>query len=473
MIRNTCIAILLALAVGQAHAIEPRVRGPFEPGFRTEPSDLASNSFNGDGKDPYVAFDQVLTGWNGAWTRLLFDPAKVNLGQHSFVRITSLQDGEVQHLRSWSMQEWSFGSAFFNGPSVRIELVVHPEDQDVRFGLAWHEVGEFEDGVPPTFGERSICGADDRVDSSEDRVARYNMGGCSHWFVATGATLTAGHCTDFDPDDDGPMLPDGVIDFSGVVMINPPASSCSGATVASPVADQYPLIPSTARFRFDGEGQGLGKDWCVYNLGRNSENNDLAHDTRGFYRMTDDVPVSDQTIRITGFGLDNTPAGCTGNRNSDNFTNQTNTDPYGGYGTSGANHWHEYSTDTEGGNSGSPIIWNNNGFTIGVHTNGGCDNSGTAFTVTALQNALRNNVATNAVFADHSGRSFAGLGLGTAVDPYSNLQFAVAGVSNGGVIALVEGSYTAAAGGNAIASIGGDGKAMTLRTLTGPVTIGN
>jgi hypothetical protein len=468
---KTIIPLLLMLAAGHVQAVEPRVRGPFEPAFRSEPSQLASNSFNGDGKDPYVAFDQVLTGWNGAWTRLLFDPEKVNLGQHSFVRITSLLDGEVQHLRSWSMQEWSFGSAFFNGPSVRIELVVHPEDQDVRFGLAWHEVGEFEGDVPFSFGDRSICGADDRVDSSEDRVSRYNMGGCSHWFVSTGAALTAGHCTDFDPDDSGPGLPDGVIDFSGVVMINPPQSSCSGGSVASPVADQYPIQASSARFRFDGEGQGLGKDWCVYNLGVNSETGISAHAARGFYRMTDDVPASTQTIRITGFGIDNTPVGCTGNRNSDNFTNQTNTDPYGGYNTSGSNHWHQYSTDTEGGNSGSPIIWNDNGFTVGIHTNGGCDNSGTAFTVTALQNALRNNIATNAVFADHSGRSFAGTGFGTAVDPYSNLVFAVNGVASGGVIAFVQGSYTAASG-NTMANIG-NGKPMTLRALTGTVTIGN
>jgi hypothetical protein len=47
----------------------------------------------------------------------------------------------------------------------------------------------------------------------------------------------------------------------------------------------------------------------------------------------------------------------------------------------------------------------------------------------------------------------------------------VNGVASGGVIAFVQGSYTAA-NGNTMANIG-NGKPMTLRALTGPVTIGN
>ena len=36
---------------------------------------------------------------------------------------------------------------------------------------------------------------------------------CTAWRVTNGAFLTAGHCIDDDPDEDGPMGPDGVPDM--------------------------------------------------------------------------------------------------------------------------------------------------------------------------------------------------------------------------------------------------------------------
>jgi hypothetical protein len=55
----------------------------------------------------------------------------------------------------------------------------------------------------------------------------------------------------------------------------------------------------------------------------------------------------------------------------------------------------QYQTDTTGGNSGSPIILEDLGVAIGVHTNGGCDsgggqNSGTGVNNVGLQYALAN-----------------------------------------------------------------------------------
>lgn len=472
------LIVLAGAASAASSQVTPRIKAPFEPMFRNVFVNKTTEAFANEGITETVAFTHTFVQERAAWTRLLFDPMGTNLGKASYIRITSMLDGDKQHLRPDSLFDWNYGTGFFNGSAVTVELIVAPGDDNVQLSVAWQEAGEERDDNPVfdpanPFETRSICGADDRVSSTEDRVARYNMGGCSHWFINTGATLTAGHCTDFDPDQGGPLLPDGVIDFTGVVQINPPASNTNGTTNAAPLTAQYPIQPATARFRFDGEGQGIGKDYCVYNLGPNSENNDLAHDTRGWYRMTDDIPALTQTIRITGFGLDNTPVGSSGNRNSDNFTNQTDTDPYQGAGSSGTNRWHTYSTDTEGGNSGSPILWTNVNFTIGIHTNGGCDNSGTGFSFGELITDLRLNVAPNTKFVDHSGRSNLAIGLGSAVDPFVNLSLAVADVISGGTIALTEGDYTAAAGGNAIANIGSGNKAMTIRTLTGPVTIGN
>jgi hypothetical protein len=476
-LKTSQILAMLALAGAcsvSTAGVTPRIRAPFEPEFRNVATNFDSGRFSNFAPHEAIVFQRVFSAPTAAWTRLLFDPQGTNLGKASYVRITSLRDFDVQHLNPEMMHEWNYATGFFNGGSVLVEIIAAPGDEDLSLSVAWQEAGEERDDNIFVDPVASICGADDRVASTEDRVARYNMGGCSHWFVNTGATLTAGHCTDFDPDDGGPGLPDGIIDFSGVVQINPPASNANGTTNAAPLTAQYPIQPATARFRFDGEGQGIGKDHCVYNLGRNSENNDVAHDTRGWYRMTDDIPATGtQTIRITGFGLDNTPPGSTGNRNSENFTNQTDTDPYQGSGSSGANRWHLYSTDTEGGNSGSPILWTNTNFTIGIHTNGGCNNSGTGFSFQELIDDLRLNVAPNTRFVDHSGRSNLGIGLGSAVDPYVNLSLAVAAVPNNGTIALTEGNYTQAAGGNAIANIGSGNSAMTIRALTGPVTIGN
>lgn len=53
----------------------------------------------------------------------------------------------------------------------------------------------------------------------------------------------------------------------------------------------------------------------------------------------------------------------------------------------------QYVTDTTGGNSGSPVIWENTGQAVGIHTHGGCgssggQNSGTSSTHPGLQAAL-------------------------------------------------------------------------------------
>ncbi len=51
--------------------------------------------------------------------------------------------------------------------------------------------------------------------------------------ISNGRFLTAGHCVDFDPDQGGPLLPDGILDLSGVVEFNVPASLPNGTTVAA------------------------------------------------------------------------------------------------------------------------------------------------------------------------------------------------------------------------------------------------
>ena len=53
-----------------------------------------------------------------------------------------------------------------------------------------------------------------------------------------------------------------------------------------------------------------------------------------------------------------------------------------------------YQTDTMGGNSGSPVSWEQTGRSVGIHTDGGCvgftgSNGGTSFRNQGLWNAIK------------------------------------------------------------------------------------
>ena len=123
------------------------------------------------------------------------------------------------------------------------------------------------------------------------------------------------HCTDFDPDRGGPQLPDGVLDLSGVVEFNVPLSSGSGQPSPADPSDQYPINTGMVSWRYDGAGQGLGKDWSVFAVNPSDTSGLLPHEVQNaFYRVTTTSPGAGTTMRITGYGVDSTPSGTTGNR---------------------------------------------------------------------------------------------------------------------------------------------------------------
>ncbi|MDP6839803.1 MAG: trypsin-like serine protease, partial [Planctomycetota bacterium] len=257
-----------------------------------------------------------------------------------------------------------------------------------------------------------------------------------------------GHCVDLDPDQNGPGLPDGVLDVPGPVEFNVPASLANGTTVAAAPDDQYPVDTTSFSWRFDGSGQGLGKDWSVFAVFENSNTGLMPHEVYGFpYRITREAPSAGNTIRITGFGVDNTPVGSTGNRNAQNQTNQTHT---GGYlsentGGSSADISHEYQVDTMGGNSGSPILWNSQNLAIGIHTNAGCSstngNTGTSFEVNALESAINAFPGWGTEHVD-VGHPLPVSESGSVYRPWDTVAEGVSAASAGGVISLVTGTYT-------------------------------
>ncbi|MEE8460048.1 MAG: hypothetical protein V3S08_09240, partial [Phycisphaerales bacterium] len=129
---------------------------------------------------------------------------------------------------------------------------------------------------------------------------------------------------------------------------------------------------------------GVGNDWGYFGCFPNPETGLTAGEAQGeVFELATPPPVSGQQIRITGYGTDSSPPEW-------NQIQQTHAGPYVSFSVTTL----EYRTDTTGGTSGSPVIDDNTGLAIGIHTHGGCTsggggaNRGTGINLLPLQNAL-------------------------------------------------------------------------------------
>lgn len=413
------------------------------------------------------------------WLRL--HVADYKLGNHGYITITSLRDGGVQRLDAKSLPDWRNNTAFFNGDAVKVELHIDKEPTDIYVRFKEITVGLVPVPVPDS--PETICGAnDDRTainDAPIGRINALNNGTntsnpfCTAWAISNGAFLTAGHCVDADPDNTGPLLPDGIVDagfLASVVEFNVPASLANGTTVFSNPIDQYPINQVTG-FEFAGTGMPLGRDWSIFSVSPNSNSGLLPHPSRGFYRMTDQLPTATtENVRVSGYGIDNTPAGTTGGFNAQHATLQSHTSTYQGQTQASGGTFHSYVVDTTGGNSGSPIVWSNNPLhTIGIHTNGGCtstggSNVGTGFGHDQLENAVQNFWGANTIYVDSAlyPNLAAGQRDGSIFRPHSTLGNGLNATPTGGNLVLTPNTYTGVTTFN---------RAMTIRAPAGTATI--
>jgi hypothetical protein len=414
------------------------------------------------GTEAVLWYSTIVRGGDVPWMSIGF--GEVNLGRNSRVEIMSLWDNGWQVLNASSMVEAGFQSASFNGPLVLVQLHVGPQDSGVFISIDRLTIGEWEGGDGLDDLLVSLCGDDDRVASTDNRVGRLSQG-CTGWRITTGACLTAGHCVESD---------DGVFTFGGHLDFNVPPSLPDGTTVSAHPDDQYPVNTTGVLWQNGGASQ----DWAVFGVLPNANTGLLPHEAYGFpFRMTELAPDVDEVIRVTGFGVDETPPGSTGDRNAQNRTNQTSTGPYAGFVEDAPGIMHRYAVDTRNANSGSPVIWESIGLTIGIHTHPGCDadggsNRGTAFEYDPLENAVRDFVHLDSRFVDigHPSADVLG-GAGTPFWPHPSVWRALDTVPAGGVISIAAGDYTALAGNVFVA--GADGRAMTLVAPVGTVRIGN
>ncbi len=314
-------------------------------------------------EDVVASFSVVASGV--PWMRLHFD--QVLLAEGARVRIVSHTEGSVQELGAAEVARWQKTSAYFNGDAVQVEIVAPPRSGRSRVRLRGVTAGAVH---PPL---ASQCGTtDDRVLSSDPRIARLLPALCTGWLLddCNHCLLTAGHCFDTP----------GEID---TVQFNVPLSSANGTLQHPPPEDQYPVDPASRQFA----NGGLGNDWAYFGTFENPITGKTAAEAQGaWFTLADAAPAFDPnlTIRITGHGVDGSPATHYG-------VQQTHTGPLASTGPNVLS----YVVDTFSGNSGSPIVVEQTGLAVGIHTNGGCTlaggaNSGLDIAQSGLQAALAN-----------------------------------------------------------------------------------
>lgn len=316
---------------------------PAEIPSHVEPYILESGVYNGNGvmgSSAVKVFSGMVQLHNVPWLQLHFSDA--NLGNESYVLIRSSTYDLAQKLDAVSIEQWNYFSAFFNGSEVEIELYVGAMDNNIFINLVEVIVGDWASSSP----YESICGpTDDRIASNDPATGRLLNVGCTGWIIPNGKLVSAGHC----------------LDNAGAVNVmefNVPLSLPNGTIQHPGPEDQY-AADVTSRVFVNG---GIGNDWGVFEVFPNSITGLMPKDAQNAY-FTLVQDLGPDSIRITGYGVDNGAA---------NQTQQTHLGP--NWGSSGTTM--RYRTDTQGGNSGSPVIDELTGFSTGVHTHGGCNSSG-------------------------------------------------------------------------------------------------
>jgi len=322
--------------------------------FVSVPCDTAGTARPIVGVPGTVAYELVRIP-GATWIRLHF--GDVALPSATALRVTSLADGALQWLDAGSLAAWRQSSAYFNGDAVLVEFVA----RHGATGVAQIVIESVEAGTP-SGGVATICGdVDDRAPVNDARIARMLPAGCTAFLIddLTGCLLTAGHCA-----------AGGATSGLEVAEFNVPPSDESGNMVHPPPSDQY-LVDATS---VQSSHLSTGSDWAYFGLLSNEASGLTARVAQDAWFEIDTAPPAvGSVLRINGFGGDDSPGTA-------NFAPQTAL----GLLVSIAGTTIEHVVDSTGGNSGSPVINEASGRVVGVHTSGGCLESGGANVATGL-----------------------------------------------------------------------------------------
>ncbi|MCC5787731.1 MAG: trypsin-like peptidase domain-containing protein [Phycisphaerales bacterium] len=375
MLRRLCglaLAATCALPMTAAAQVDPI------PSFRA-PAAVDSGMVSNQIGDEFPIYSTEITVPGAQWLRLYFDEVLLSgtPGEDgSYLMIYSVEDGHWQRLDAVHVQNWNMTSAVFNGDTIYLELWAFADTGENRVVITEVEAGD------PAPAE-SICdGADNRQLSYDQRVARMSTG-CTAWLINHGNSanrfLTAGHCI-------------GSGNTTAIMHFNVPLSTSGGGFRAPAPEYQYPVQAGSIQ----SINSGLGNDMALFQTHVNSNTGLAPRDAQGgaFNLANPPASANNQPVRVTGHGL----------RDPNNpqippewsTAQKTHTGPL----TSRSNTTLRYRPDTTGGNSGSPVILESTGNAIGIHSHGGCTNTGGANGGTArdhpsLVNMLANPLGTN------------------------------------------------------------------------------
>jgi len=226
-------AVAAICVVGGACAV-PAAAQPALPPQEVVPLETDSGFVVNEGRTRAAIFASVVDAPGAAWLRLDIDELVLGAapagGAPTVLRVTSLLDGHRQHLDEEAAAQWALTTAYFNGPAVLVELVADPGAAPSRVSLeaAWA-------GVPDAASVATVCGSDDRVLSSDPRIARVMPIGCTAWIIddPNRTMLSARHCY-------------GSSSFT-VAQFNVPLSTGGGAYVNPAPQHQYPVDASSVQ----------------------------------------------------------------------------------------------------------------------------------------------------------------------------------------------------------------------------------
>ena len=304
------------------------------------PYNVDTGMLTNAGGTTQLVHQEVVNFAGGDWMRLYF--GDVVLGEGSYLRITSEQDGEVQELDAEALAMWSNTSGYFNGETVTVELIAGPQTQN-RLVI---EQAAWEDQVAiPTLGcDPGCCGpTDDRVPSEEDWSNRLVPAGCTASIYNTDScAVSAGHCAS------GGM----VLEFK-VPLSNP---NCSNNH--PPISEQFPVTA----FQFTNGGPG--NDWLAMTVGTNNLGEEPFERYGEFRPIGATPPVPGQPAAVWGYGDDDTCPTDNAQQTSDGFIESVQATLV------------RYSIDVTFGNSGSGVLRNGQEI-VGIVTHCCCPNQGT------------------------------------------------------------------------------------------------
>jgi V8-like Glu-specific endopeptidase len=274
----------------------------------------------------------------------------------SRIDVESLRDGHRQSIDAASYASHGAHTACFNGDALRVRLVAGPGTRGNRFGIAAVGFGDAPAQRPLT-----LCGADDRTLSYDPSVCRLVIRDATTMYVGSawlidymGAILTAGHNLSIN----------GLKSLQA--QFNVPKSAADGSIVNPPPIDQYDWSALGALYQHDANG-----DWGALRVQQNTTSGLYAGEAQIVVLRLGPPPALQANSKIAGFGIDDTP---------DKTFNHVQQVAFGPLtAISGDKLLHR--VDTQGGNSGSPIVDFATGIAYGVHTAGGCDATATSANV--------------------------------------------------------------------------------------------